>query len=182
MLSLMQTAELLQGSFSGDANLHFLRVTTDSRDVKPGDLFIALQGETFDGHDFAQQAFTQGAVAVMAHKSLPDFSGNLIQVSNTRRALTQLAAFWRRRFSIPVIAVTGSNGKTTVKEMIAAILAAAYGESGRLATQGNLNNDIGVPLTLLRLNQQHQAAVIELGMNVYPHCPRIFATTWPSDH
>ncbi|MFN6183462.1 MAG: UDP-N-acetylmuramoyl-tripeptide--D-alanyl-D-alanine ligase [Burkholderiales bacterium] len=165
MLSLMQTAELLQGSFSGDANLHFLRVTTDSRDVKPGDLFIALQGDTFDGHDFAQQAFTQGAVAVMAHKSLPDFSGNLIQVSNTRRALTQLAAFWRRRFSIPVIAVTGSNGKTTVKEMIAAILAAAYGESGRLATQGNLNNDIGVPLTLLRLNQQHQAAVIELGMN-----------------
>jgi UDP-N-acetylmuramoyl-tripeptide--D-alanyl-D-alanine ligase len=165
MLSLREVAELLHGSLTGAGNVRFLRVTADSRDVKVGDLFIALRGETFDGHDFAQRAISQGAVAVIAHKPMPEFNGDLIQVSDTRRALAQLAAAWRQRFSIPVIAVTGSNGKTTVKEMIAAILTAAYGESGRLATQGNLNNDIGVPLTLLRLNQQHQAAVVELGMN-----------------
>jgi UDP-N-acetylmuramoyl-tripeptide--D-alanyl-D-alanine ligase len=165
MLSLKEAADLLGSPYTGDGSVCFTRVTTDSRDVKPGDLFVALQGETFDGHDFALQSLRQGAVAVMAHKPMPDFNGNLIRVVDTRRALGQLAAAWRQRFSLPVIAITGSNGKTTVKEMIAAILAAAYGESGRLATQGNLNNEIGVPLTLLRLNAQHRAAVIELGMN-----------------
>lgn len=168
MLTLQEAARLVQARYVGadeDSSRVFNRVTTDSRDILPGDLFIALRGEKFDGHDFIEQARQCGAVAVMVETLPTDFSGTALVVENTRRALGQLAAGWRARFTIPVIAVTGSNGKTTVKEMIAAILAAAYGEQGRLATRGNLNNDIGVPLTLLRLRKEHQAAVVELGMN-----------------
>ena len=136
-------------------------VSTDTRKLQQGDLFIALSGEQFDGHEFCASAVQQGAAAVMVERQLPLPVAQII-VADTRKALGMLAHAWREQFSIPFIAVTGSNGKTTVKEMIAAMCA----QRGRvLATQGNLNNDIGVPLTLLQITAQHQYAVIELGAN-----------------
>ncbi len=150
-----------------DAAIH--RVTTDSRAVQPGDLFVALIGERFDAHDFLADVIARGAAAVLVSRapaaSLDVSGAAVLTVADTRIALGQLAAGWRRRFPIPVVAVTGSNGKTTVKEMISAIFAQAVGEDARLATAGNLNNEIGLPLTLFRLNAQHKLAVLELGMN-----------------
>jgi UDP-N-acetylmuramoyl-tripeptide--D-alanyl-D-alanine ligase len=146
-------------------NVAFDGVTTDSRSLAPGALFVALRGEHFDGHDFLAQLAESGVAAVIAEQLPPGWTLPAIVVPNTLTALGQVGNFWRAKFAIPVIGVTGSNGKTTVKEMIAAILAAAYGEDSRLATRGNLNNEIGVPLTLMRLLPAHRAAVIELGMN-----------------
>jgi UDP-N-acetylmuramoyl-tripeptide--D-alanyl-D-alanine ligase len=146
-------------------NAAFDGVSTDSRTLAPGQLFVALRGETFDGHDFLPKLAEKGVGAVIAEQLPQGWSLPAIVVPNTLTALGQLGNFWRAKFAIPVIGVTGSNGKTTVKEMIAAILAAAFGEDGRLATRGNLNNEIGVPLTLMRLLPGHKAAVIELGMN-----------------
>jgi UDP-N-acetylmuramoyl-tripeptide--D-alanyl-D-alanine ligase len=144
------------------------RVHTDSRSLRAGDLFVALRGERFDGNQFIAQAKAQGAVAVVCEASgeaeaaaqgLP-----ALVVPDARIALGELAAGWRAQFDLPVIAVTGSNGKTTVTQMIAAILRAHVGVDA-LSTQGNLNNDIGVPLTLLNLRPHHRMAVVELGMN-----------------
>ena len=144
------------------------RVHTDSRSLQAGDLFVALRGERFDGHQFMAQAKAQGAVAVVCEASgealalahgLP-----ALVVPDARLALGELAAGWRAQFDLPLIAVTGSNGKTTVTQMIASILRAHAGEDA-LSTQGNLNNDIGVPLTLLNLRAHHRIAVVELGMN-----------------
>lgn len=140
-------------------------VSTDTRNIAPGQLFVALAGERFDAHDFLAQAAEQGAAAVLvsAADKLPAGLPAVV-VDDTRLALGRLAAVWRARFDIPVLAVTGSNGKTTTKEMIAAVLKAQYGDAV-LATRGNLNNDIGLPLTLLGMDDHHQAAVIEMGMN-----------------
>ena len=144
------------------------RVHTDSRSLQPGDLFVALRGERFDGNQFIAQAKAQGAVAVVCEASgeaeaaahgLP-----ALVVPDARLALGELAAGWRAQFDLPVIAVTGSNGKTTVTQMIAAILR-AHARADALSTQGNLNNDIGVPLTLFNLRAHHRIAVVELGMN-----------------
>ena len=144
------------------------RVHTDSRSLQAGDLFVALRGERFDGNQFIAQAKAQGAVAVVCEGSgeaealaqgLP-----ALVVSDARIALGELAAGWRAQFDLPLIAVTGSNGKTTVTQMIASILRAHAGEDA-LSTQGNLNNDIGVPLTLFNLRDHHRNAVVELGMN-----------------
>ena len=140
-------------------------ICTDSRNVRPGSLFVALRGEHFDAHDFLADVLAAGAAAVVVEKLPPGWTLPAIAVPDTLVALGEIAAFWRCGFAIPVIGVTGSNGKTTVKEMLSSILAAAYGEDGRLATRGNLNNEIGVPLTLFRLDAAHQAAVVELGMN-----------------
>ncbi|MBU4506491.1 MAG: UDP-N-acetylmuramoyl-tripeptide--D-alanyl-D-alanine ligase, partial [Gammaproteobacteria bacterium] len=141
-----------------------LRVHTDTRSLQPGDLFVALKGERFDAHDFLPQARAAGAVAAIAHSGLAAAGLPGVEVPDTRLALGELARLWREQFSLPLIAVTGSNGKTTVTQMVAAILRAAAGDAAH-ATQGNLNNDIGVPLTLLRLRETHRLAVIELGMN-----------------
>ncbi|QNB05588.1 UDP-N-acetylmuramoyl-tripeptide--D-alanyl-D-alanine ligase [Herbaspirillum frisingense] len=140
-------------------------VVTDSRAVKPGNVFVALRGERFDAHDFLDAVAAQGASAVVVEHVPPGLTLPAIVVPDSRAALGQIAHGWRHRRAIPVIGVTGSNGKTTVKEMIATILAAAFGEDGYLGTRGNFNNEIGVPLTLFRLRDQHQAAVIEMGMN-----------------
>ena len=142
------------------------RVSTDSRTIRPGDLFVALRGETFDGGVFAAQALQQGAAGVVLDaEQAPDIR-HAIRVDDTRIALGRLAAAWRQRFDLPVIAITGSNGKTTVKEMLAAILRAEAGsDAAVLHTEGNLNNDIGLPLMLLRLRESHQYAVLEMGMN-----------------
>ncbi len=140
-------------------------VVTDSRAVKPGNVFVALRGERFDAHDFLDAVVAQGASAVVVERVPAGLAVPAIVVPDSRAALGQIAHGWRAAHAIPVIGVTGSNGKTTVKEMIAAILAAAFGEDGYLATRGNFNNEVGVPLTLFRLQAQHQAAVIEMGMN-----------------
>ena len=140
-------------------------VSTDTRSVAAGQLFVALRGERFDAHDFLEQAVAAGAVALLVSDAARVPAGvTALVVDDTRIALGKLAHAWRSRFTLPVIAVTGSNGKTTTKEMIAAILKAQFGDAV-LATRGNLNNDIGLPLTLLGLHAGHRAAVIEMGMN-----------------
>ena len=144
----------------------FTRVVSDSRALAPGDLFVALRGERYDGHDFVAQALAQGAAAALVDaRRASAWSGPLIAVGDTLVALGALAAHWRARFDLPVVAVTGSNGKTTTKEMIAAIFRAAVGADAVAATAGNLNNAIGLPLTVLGLRARHRLAVFELGMN-----------------
>ena len=172
MMTLAQAHALLPGStVVGDGHTTFQRVHSDTRTLRAGDLFVALKGERFDAHDFLPQAAAAGAVAALAERGLsPSLPGLL--VPDVLQALQQLARAWRARFHLPLIAVTGSNGKTTVTQMVAAMLRAwlANGPNeGALATAGNFNNHIGVPLTLLRLRQDdshwHRAAVLELGMN-----------------
>lgn len=137
----------------------FVGVNTDTRSVTGGQLFVALKGPNFDAHDFVQDALDKGASGVLVQKKL-EIDAPQIVVPDTQVALGQLAAAWRQQFSIPVIAVTGSNGKTTVKEMIASILKQ---QGSVLSTRGNLNNEIGVPLTLLQLIASHDSAIIEEG-------------------
>jgi len=149
----------------GDGATRVNGVSTDTRSIATGDLFVALRGERFDAHDFLGQAQAAGAAAVMFERWAPGIRVPAIRVADSRRALGELARGWRSRFALPLATVAGANGKTTVKEMISAILAAQFGEAQRLATRGNLNNDVGVPLTLLRLNDTHRAAVVELGTN-----------------
>ncbi|MDG4596208.1 MAG: UDP-N-acetylmuramoyl-tripeptide--D-alanyl-D-alanine ligase [Candidatus Contendobacter sp.] len=155
-----QVARLLDGEMTG-ADVIFTAVSTDSRRLPAGALFVALTGPHFDGHDFVVAARERGAVAALVSRSVADPLPQL-RVADTRLALGRLAAAWRACFTGPLIALTGSNGKTTLKEMIAAILRV---RGPTLATEGNLNNDIGVPLTLLRLNDEHTHAVIEMGAN-----------------
>ena len=140
-------------------------VSTDTRGIGTGQLFVALRGELFDGHDFLEQAVAAGAGALLvAEGARIPVGASALVVPDTRLALGRMAAAWRARFEIPVIAVTGSNGKTTTKEMIAAILRSEF-DDAVLVTRGNLNNDIGLPLTLLGLDPSHRAAVIEMGMS-----------------
>ncbi|MGA7811513.1 UDP-N-acetylmuramoyl-tripeptide--D-alanyl-D-alanine ligase [Caballeronia sp.] len=166
LFTLREAASLIPGAVvSGDENVVFERVSTDSRTAGPGDLFVAIKGDRFDAHDFLPQVGQRGIAAVLVTR-LPDgFAIPALKVKDTRAALGALAHGWRTRFTMPLVAVTGSNGKTTVKEMIASIFAAAVGASAQLSTAGNFNNDIGLPLTLLRLNETHKLAVIEVGMN-----------------
>ncbi len=166
MMLLSQAAQVLHAHHAGD-DVRFNAVSTDTRSIQSGDLFVALKGEHFDGAQFVAQAAQAGAVAaiVKAGSVLEDVNCPVLFVPDTRIALGKLAAHWRKQFDIPLIAITGSNGKTTVKEMLADILSAHAGEDAVLATRGNFNNDIGMPLTLLKLRAQHRYAVIEMGMN-----------------
>jgi UDP-N-acetylmuramoyl-tripeptide--D-alanyl-D-alanine ligase len=159
-MNLDTAARVLEATRHG-RDVIFNAVASDSRRLQGGELFVALQGPRFDGHAFLADAAEAGAVAAMLHREV-DTPLPYVLVSDTRRGMGELAAWWRNRFQIPLIAVTGSNGKTTVKNMIAAILAQT---GAGLATEGNLNNDIGVPLTLLRLRDGDRYAVIEMGMN-----------------
>jgi UDP-N-acetylmuramoyl-tripeptide--D-alanyl-D-alanine ligase len=164
-MTLGQAATVLGGELRG-SDVQFSDVCTDSRTLKSGDLFVALRGERYDGHDFVAKAAAAGAVAALIDRAhvrsapLP-----VAAVEDTTVALGALAAHWRRQFHIPLVAVAGSNGKTTVKEMIAACLRAHYGDEAVLATRGNLNNHIGLPLTLLTLRAAHRVGVVEVGMN-----------------
>ena len=165
MLNLHQALALLPGAILvGDGDVFIERVHTDTRTLRPGDLFVALRGERFDAHEFLPQAKAAGAVAAIAEHGLTQAGLPGLQVHDSLQALQILAAGWRAQLALPVIAVTGSNGKTTVTQMIAAILRAWVGDAA-WATAGNLNNHIGVPLTVLGLRAAHEAAVIELGMN-----------------
>jgi UDP-N-acetylmuramoyl-tripeptide--D-alanyl-D-alanine ligase len=169
MMLLAQAATVLNGRLIG-RDVEFAAVSTDSRAIAAGDLFVALRGENFDGSAFVAAAATAGAAAALinADSYREGSAGPVPQilVEDTRLALGQLAAYWRRLFTLPLVAITGSNGKTTVKEMLAAILRCAVQNAEEvLATQGNLNNDIGLPLTLLKLRATHRYVVVEMGMN-----------------
>src|SRR5690242_16861758 len=165
MMDTAIAARAVGGSVIG-ASVPFLRVTTDTRGLNRGDLFVALKGEHYDGHDFVARALENGAAAALVDRQhAAAGSGNLIAVDDPLQALANLARFWRNRFDIPLAVVTGSNGKTTTKEMIAAIFRAAAGDVAVAATPGNFNNAIGLPLALLALRSTHELAVFEIGMN-----------------
>jgi UDP-N-acetylmuramoyl-tripeptide--D-alanyl-D-alanine ligase len=159
------SAGRLLAAEAGEPGVRLTGVSTDTRSVRPGDLFVALRGERHDAHDFVGDALAAGAAALLVERWTEGCRAPAIVVPDSRRALGEIAAGWRRAHPVPAIAVTGSNGKTTVKEMIASVLAAQFGDDARLATHGNLNNDVGLPLTVLRLGDRHRAAVLELGMN-----------------
>jgi UDP-N-acetylmuramoyl-tripeptide--D-alanyl-D-alanine ligase len=169
MMDAATAARAVAGRLYG-ANVRFSGVATDSRALDRGELFVALKGERFDGHDFVVQAFDRGAAAaIVSDEHARAFegrvAGSLLAVADPLAALGALAAYWRQQFTLPVIAIVGSNGKTTVKEMAASILRAAFGEEHVLATPGNLNNQVGLPLTVLGLRGAHRVAVLEIGMN-----------------
>jgi UDP-N-acetylmuramoyl-tripeptide--D-alanyl-D-alanine ligase len=159
-MTLSEIAQCVQGTLvGGDAAVS--SVSIDTRTIKPGELYIAIKGQHHDGHAFVEQAAQVGAVAAIVHEGTTASIPHIL-VKDTHQALAELAGTWRNKAAVEVVGMTGSNGKTTVKEMVAAILAV---NAPVLFTQGNLNNDIGVPLTLLRLNEQHRYAVIEMGAN-----------------
>ncbi len=186
MMTLGVARQLLNGAtLVGDPATPLWRVHTDSRSLQPGDLFVALRGDKFDAHDFLPQASSKGATAVIAERQVDASGLPGLQVPDSRQALAQMAAAWRERFQIPVVAITGSNGKTTVTQMVASILRAWMIQEGTpdaaLSTQGNFNNEIGVPLTLLRLREgQHRCAVVELGMNHPGEIEHLAAWTAPT--
>ncbi len=165
-IMLSDCAEAVQGKLIG-ADVIINSVSIDTRAIKPGQLYIAIKGHNFDGNEFVDQAEEAGAIAAIVHKDVKSTLSHII-VDDTRLALAELAGAWRRFLceresdKLSIVGITGSNGKTTVKEMVAAILSV---NAPVLFTQGNLNNDIGVPLTLLGLNEQHRYAVIEMGAN-----------------
>jgi UDP-N-acetylmuramoyl-tripeptide--D-alanyl-D-alanine ligase len=183
MMTLAQAHALVPGStLIGDGATPFARVHSDTRSLQPGDLFVALRGERFDANDFLVQARDSGAVAALAERGLIEIGMPGLQVADSKQALGTLAAGWRAQLHLPLIAVTGSNGKTTVTQMLASVLRAWHG-AGAFSTQGNFNNDIGVPLTLLRLRQDtstwHRSGVVELGMNHPGEIASLAAMTAP---
>ena len=159
-MSLSKAATAMNANLIGE-DTNFTGCNTDTRTIKQGNLFIALSGDNFDGHDFVAKAEESNAAALLLEKEVTH-TKPILQVENTRRAMGLLAKSWREELSIPLVAITGSNGKTTVKEMVSSILA---GIAEVHATAGNYNNDIGVPLTLFGLDRNHQYAVIEMGAN-----------------
>jgi UDP-N-acetylmuramoyl-tripeptide--D-alanyl-D-alanine ligase len=159
-LDLGALASIGNGRLVG-ANVPFVSVSTDSRTLSEGALFVALKGPTFDGHEYVGAALQRGAIGALVERELPIAIPQVV-VRDSLKALSDFARAWRREFEIPVVGITGSNGKTTTKEMIGAILSR---RGACLVTQGNLNNHIGVPMTLLRLRREHCAAVIEMGAN-----------------
>jgi UDP-N-acetylmuramoyl-tripeptide--D-alanyl-D-alanine ligase len=165
MMSLSEAAAAMRARTVG-SDVRFDGVSTDTRSVAKGQLFVAIRGERFDGHDFLAAAAGRGAAAALVderYRGEPPLP--LLVADDTRRGLGRLGRHWRLRFAPVLVAVTGSNGKTTTKEMLASILRCHAGDGGALATRGNLNTDIGVPLTLLQLNASHRYCAIELGMN-----------------
>lgn len=180
------SARVLAGADARVAKQGIRRLSTDSRDIGEGDLFVAIAGERMDGHDFVPAALKKGAVGALVRDdyrlpaSAPRRAGRapvLLGVPDTLRAYQQLAAYHRNRFQIPVVAVTGSNGKTTTKEMVADVLAQRWPV---LRTEGNLNNRIGVPQTLFRLTPRHKAAVVEMGVDQVGQTARLCEIVRPT--
>ncbi len=163
-----------RGDFSSDADIS--SITTDSRTVTPGCLFAAIPGERVDGHDFIASAAQKGAACVLCER-FAEADVPQLRVPDTQAALRTLAAYYRARFDIPVVGVTGSVGKTTAKEMIAAVLSARF---STLKTEKNFNNELGVPLTLFRLREEHEAAVVEMGISGFGEMTRLAAMVRPT--
>ncbi|MDI6741435.1 MAG: UDP-N-acetylmuramoyl-tripeptide--D-alanyl-D-alanine ligase [Smithella sp.] len=168
---------------SGSPETVFYGISTDSRSLKKGNLFIALQGEHFDGHDYADTVFREGASGILIHEEekissvMADQGHVVIRVADTLSALGDLAHDWRKKFSVPVIALTGSSGKTTTKEMIASIIAR---KKNILKTEGNLNNLIGLPQTIFHLNDQHEMVILEMGTNARGEIKRLTRIAEPT--
>ena len=163
-LTASQIAEAVQGRLIyGNGESSVTSVSTDSRDVQQGSLYIPIKGENFDGHSFIHDACKKGISGYLCSDGQINHSASFaIMVDDTRKALLSLASYYRSLFDIKLVGLTGSVGKTTTKEFIASVLNRGY---NTLATKGNFNNDIGVPLTLFGLNENHEAAVIEMGMS-----------------
>jgi UDP-N-acetylmuramoyl-tripeptide--D-alanyl-D-alanine ligase len=176
MAPLSWFAQAMGARIEGGADADVRRVVTDSRGIRAGDLFVALRGERFDGHDFAAGAVRDGAIGVLCERALPDVAVAQLIVGDALLGLQAAAQAWRRRHADPVVAVTGSNGKTTTKQLLAAVFAA---RGPVLATRGNLNNHIGLPLTLLELRDAHRTAVIEMGANHLGEIARLTELTQP---
>lgn len=179
-LSLGQTANIL-GRETTAANIEWHGISIDTRTLKPGNLFIAIKGERVDGHDYIEESLKKGAAAALVSRKI-DCSLPQIIVNDTTAALGQLGAYWRNQFDPVTVAITGSNGKTTLKNMIALImLAACHGDEKQvLATQGTLNNHWGLPMTLARLNKEHKFAAIEMGMNHFGEIEYLTKMTRPN--
>lgn len=176
MITAAQAARLAGGVVVGDGTVQIIGVSTDSRSIPAGSLFIPIRGERFDGHDFLEKAVEMQAAAVMSEKDVT-LPVPVIRVDDTRRALLALSGGYRLLFDIPVVGITGSVGKTTTKEMTAAVLAQKY---HTMYTQGNLNNEIGMPLTLFRIEEDTQAAVVEMGMSNFQEISRMTAQAKPN--
>lgn len=174
-LTLYEIIKAVDGSYGYQSTDIISTISTDSRAVTKGCVFIALKGEKFDGHDYAPQAIQQGAIAVISEKAIDGV--RCIIVDNTSKALLDLASYYRRRFNPILVGITGSVGKTTTKDMIALVLSSKY---KTLKTTGNLNNEIGLPLTLLKLNSGYEAAVIEMGMSNFGEISRLSQTARPT--
>lgn len=159
-ITLGEIAKAVSGDFAGNCDIKINSITTDTRKITKGCLFVPLKGEKFDGHDFISQAFEKGAVCCLSHKN--DIGGNVIYVKDTKKALGDIARYYRGLFNIKVCGITGSVGKTTTKDMIYSVLSQKY---RTIKTQGNFNNDIGLPLTVFNIEEDTEAAVIEMGMN-----------------
>ncbi len=172
-LGINEIAKITGGKVQGNFLNKVVRgISTDSRTITKGELFIALKGKNFDGHNFIMDAFRSGASAVIAHKNYKEKNpeGIIIKVKDTLKALGDIAQYWRSRFNIDVIGITGSNGKTTTKELTASVLSGRY---NLLSTEGNLNNLIGVPLMLLKLRDDHEMAVLEFGSSRFGEIARL---------
>ena len=173
---LTDMAQALGVHANGAAEVEVVGVSTDSRTARPGDIFFAIRGDSFDGHEYVEDAFAKGACAAVVSDGR-DRSGPILAVDDTADALLESAAWYRNRFDIPVVAVTGSNGKTTTKDMTAAVLSTKFRTA---KTSGNYNNHIGVPLTLFEIESEHEAAVVEMGMNHPGEIKRLAAATRPA--
>lgn len=173
-ITLKEIAEALGCECKSDAVVS--AVCTDTRKITENCLFIAIEGERFDAHDFVQQAIDSGACAVVCHKKTP-CTGTVLMVEDTRRAYLDIAGYYRDKFDLPLIGLTGSVGKTTTKEFTALALGAKY---KTLKTEGNFNNDIGMPATLLRLDKTYEAAVIEMGMNHFGEIHNLVTRSKPT--
>jgi UDP-N-acetylmuramoyl-tripeptide--D-alanyl-D-alanine ligase len=174
-MELLSAAARRLGIALAGSDASYARVVSDTRAVQPGDLFVALKGERFDAHDFVAEAAAKGAVGALVSRCVEAPVAQLV-VDDTLQGLQGLAASWRRDFSLPVIGITGSNGKTTTKQLTAAVMAA---RGAVLATEGNLNNHIGVPLTLLKLRAEHATAVIEMGASAVGEIAQLAALAKP---
>ena len=166
-------AEITNGRYVGDEQSKEIQIkgaVRDNREVRPGNLFVCIKGARVDGHSFANNAFDKGAACCLTQEEIPDAKGPYVVVSSTLEAIKTIGAYHRSLFNIPIIGITGSVGKTTGKELIAAVLGAKY---KTLRTSGNLNNELGVPLTLLSLDETHQAAVIEMGISDFGEMSRL---------
>ncbi|MCK5912283.1 MAG: UDP-N-acetylmuramoyl-tripeptide--D-alanyl-D-alanine ligase, partial [Desulfuromusa sp.] len=178
MFDLERIARITGGEFSGrKVNCQLSGISTDSRNLDPGSLFVPLHGERFDGHDYLSQAVKNGAAACLSEEVISGLNVPVIRVADTLRALGDIAAVCRLQLNGPLVAITGSAGKTTTKEMLATIMEQV---APGLKTAGNFNNLIGLPLTLFRLQEEHQWAVLEMGTSALGEIERLTDIAQPT--